>query len=168
MSIYSIEMISGLTPKNNSDFPLLRAHDVEVEDGVRLDDRLQFYCTSLPTASSAYFMRSAIHYNDGVSTPYICLYRERNGVGEYYWAQYNDVAPVPAESIRDLGDVQVTNLHDGDLLQYSSRDNKWINVSDAGSDIVCLTKEEYDALPSSKLTDGIAYFISDMDEGFNF
>lgn len=166
MSIYSIEMISGLTPKNNSDFPLVRAHDVEVEEGVRLDDRLQFYCTALPTPSSAYFMRSAIHYNNGVSTPYICLYRERNGVGEYYWAQYNDVAPIPAESLRDLGDVQLQNLQDGDTLQYSSRDNKWKNVQ--GGEFICLTKADYDALPASKLTNGVVYFISDMEEGFNF
>lgn len=167
MFVYSIEMISGLTPKNNADFPLIRAHDVEVDDGVRLDDRLIFYCTALPTANEDYFMRSALLYHEGVSTPYMCLYRERNGVGEYYWAQYNDVAPVPAESIRDLGDVQVQNLHDGDILQYDSSSNKWVNVSGSG-DFTCLTKAQYDALPNTKLTDGVLYFISDYEEGFNY
>jgi len=166
MSIYSIEMISGLTPKNNGEFPLIRAHDVEVEEGVRVDDRLPFYCTTLPTANERYFMRSAILYNEGKSTPYICLYKEENGVGEYYWAQYNDVAPVPAESLRDLGDVQIANLRDGDTLQYDSSSNKWKNIQ--GGEFCCLTKDEYDALPDSKLTNGVVYLISEYEDDFQF
>lgn len=166
MSIYSVELISGLTPKNNGNFPLVRAHDVEVEEGVRVDQRLPFYCTTLPTANAEYFMRTAVHYSEGTSTPYICLYRENNGVGEYYWAQYNDVAPIPAESLRDLGDVQIANLRDGDTLQYDSSSNKWKNVQ--GGEFCCLTKDEYDALPDSKLSNGVVYLISEYENDFNF
>lgn len=37
----SIEIISGLKPKNNGDFPLVEAHDIQVrEDGTRLDEVL--------------------------------------------------------------------------------------------------------------------------------
>lgn len=38
----SIELISGLKPKNDGDFPLVHAHDVQVdEDGTRLDEKLK-------------------------------------------------------------------------------------------------------------------------------
>lgn len=38
----SIEVISGFTPKNKQDFPLLDAHSIQVDEaGKRLDDRLQ-------------------------------------------------------------------------------------------------------------------------------
>lgn len=38
----SIDLIGGLRPKNNGAFPLLDAHDVQVEeDGTRLDEALQ-------------------------------------------------------------------------------------------------------------------------------
>lgn len=37
----SIELISGITPKNNGDFPLVNAHDVQINsDGQRLDEIL--------------------------------------------------------------------------------------------------------------------------------
>lgn len=37
----SIELISGLKPKNNGDFPLVNAPDVQVdEDGMRLPEML--------------------------------------------------------------------------------------------------------------------------------
>ena len=37
----SVTLISGLTPKNNGDFPLMEAHDVVVdESGTRLDEKL--------------------------------------------------------------------------------------------------------------------------------
>lgn len=39
---YSVDLISGLRPKNNADFPLVRAHDVQSrEDGTRLDAELE-------------------------------------------------------------------------------------------------------------------------------
>lgn len=38
----SIDLISGLRPKNNGSFPLLDAHDIQVEeDGTRLDEALK-------------------------------------------------------------------------------------------------------------------------------
>lgn len=38
---YSIDMASGLRPKGGRDFPLLKAHDIQVdEDGTRLDEKL--------------------------------------------------------------------------------------------------------------------------------
>lgn len=37
----SIELISGIKPKNNGDFTLAEAHDIQVrEDGTRLDEVL--------------------------------------------------------------------------------------------------------------------------------
>lgn len=38
--IGSIELASGLKPKNNNTFPLLRAIDVYVDDDTRLDAKL--------------------------------------------------------------------------------------------------------------------------------
>lgn len=37
----SIELVSGITPKNNGDFPLVNAHDVQTNsNGQRLDEAL--------------------------------------------------------------------------------------------------------------------------------
>lgn len=37
----SVELIGGLTPKNNGDFPLVSSHHVQVDDtGKRLDEKL--------------------------------------------------------------------------------------------------------------------------------
>lgn len=39
---FTVDLISGLRPKNNADFPLVKAHDVQVdEDGTRLDEVLK-------------------------------------------------------------------------------------------------------------------------------
>lgn len=35
---YGVELISGLTPKNGGDFPLIHAKDVEMSDGTRLSE----------------------------------------------------------------------------------------------------------------------------------
>ena len=35
---YSVELISGITPKNNGSFPIVHAKDVEMPDGTRLSD----------------------------------------------------------------------------------------------------------------------------------
>jgi hypothetical protein len=35
---YSVELISGLAPKNNGSFPIVHAKDVEMPDGTRLSD----------------------------------------------------------------------------------------------------------------------------------
>lgn len=38
----SVDLISGLRPKNNGDFPLMEAHDIVVdESGTRLDEKLE-------------------------------------------------------------------------------------------------------------------------------
>ena len=39
---YSIELASGISPKNNGDFPLIRARDVLMPDGRRLSDWTQY------------------------------------------------------------------------------------------------------------------------------
>jgi hypothetical protein len=35
---YSVELISGIAPKNNGSFPLVNAKDVEMPDGTRLSE----------------------------------------------------------------------------------------------------------------------------------
>ena len=35
---YSVELISGLAPKNNGSFPIVHAKDVEMPDGTRLSE----------------------------------------------------------------------------------------------------------------------------------
>lgn len=35
---YSVELISGITPKNSGSFPLIHAKDVEMPDGTRLSE----------------------------------------------------------------------------------------------------------------------------------
>ena len=35
---YSVELISGLSPKNNGSFPIIHAKDVEMPDGTRLSE----------------------------------------------------------------------------------------------------------------------------------
>lgn len=35
---YTVELISGITPKNNGSFPIVHAKDVEMPDGTRLSD----------------------------------------------------------------------------------------------------------------------------------
>ena len=35
---YGVELISGITPKNNGSFPIVHAKDVEMPDGTRLSD----------------------------------------------------------------------------------------------------------------------------------
>lgn len=35
---YSVELSSGLSPKNGGDFPLIKAKDVEMPDGTRLSE----------------------------------------------------------------------------------------------------------------------------------
>ena len=35
---YSVELVSGLAPKNDGAFPLIQAKDVEMPDGTRLSE----------------------------------------------------------------------------------------------------------------------------------
>lgn len=64
-----------------------------------------------------------------------------------------------ASALEDLTDVTITTPSDNQDLSYDSTSSKWINKTKQ----VSLTKAQYDALPSSKLTDGIQYFITDMN-----
>ena len=83
--------------------------------------------------------------------------------------------------LEDLGDVTITNPADGESLVYDADNDEWVNreIGGAVDDIVMngqsivsnkvarfqnyveLTQSEYDALPDSKLTDGILYCIKD-------
>ena len=89
-----------------------------------------------------------------------------------------------ASSFADLDDVDLTFLQDGEFPQYNSLTQKWENVtltkvndvkvngtSVVNSNLVAniksykeVTQAEYEALPDSKKSDGIAYFITDAVE----
>ena len=64
-----------------------------------------------------------------------------------------------ATSLAGLDDVTISSASNDQDLSYDSTSSKWVNKTHR----VELTKAEYDALPSSKLTDGIEYFITDME-----
>lgn len=64
-----------------------------------------------------------------------------------------------ATAIDDLTDVTITSVQDDQDLSYDSTSNKWINKTKQ----VSLTMSQYNALPDTKLTDGISYFITDMN-----
>ena len=90
--------------------------------------------------------------------------------------------PVPSD-LDDLSDVNVSSLSDGDVLKYNSTTQKWENGEAGGGNVddvqmngvsivdvnkvasfnnyVELTQAQYDALPASKLTDGVLYCIKD-------
>ena len=64
-----------------------------------------------------------------------------------------------------LDDVSLDNVQNGQVPKYNSQTQKWENADGGSSsaNIVELTQEEYDALPDSKLTDGVMYAIKDVD-----
>ncbi len=64
-----------------------------------------------------------------------------------------------ASALTDLTDVTITSVQDNQDLSYDSTSSKWINKTKQ----VSLTMSEYNALPDTKLTDGISYFITDMN-----
>lgn len=64
-----------------------------------------------------------------------------------------------ASVLEDLTDVVITSVQNNQDLSYDTTSSKWINKTKQ----VSLTKAQYDALPSSKLTDGIQYFITDLN-----
>ena len=89
-----------------------------------------------------------------------------------------------ASSLNDLTDVNITTAVDGQTLIYNATNQEWINSSTGGgsgnvddvqmngqsivtnkvasfNNYVELTQAQYDALPASKLTDGILYCIKD-------
>ena len=90
-----------------------------------------------------------------------------------------------SSSLAGLSDVDLTTPTDGQVLTYDGNSSKWVNANGGGGggDVMDvevngvsvvdgnkvakitsykeITQEQYDALPASKLTDGIAYFIKD-------
>lgn len=89
-----------------------------------------------------------------------------------------------SSSLAGLSDVDISAPADGQVLTYDNVNSKWVNANPSGGgDVVDVevngvsvvdgnkvakiisykevTQAQYDALPSSKLTDGIAYFIKD-------
>ena len=101
-------------------------------------------------------------------------------VDEYGVAQIT-MPSVPSD-IDDLSDVDVSSPSNGDVLKYNSTTNKWENGEAGGGNVddvvmngqsivqnkvasfknyVEITQSQYDALPASKLTDGILYCIKD-------
>ena len=96
--------------------------------------------------------------------------------GDGTWGEVSTVG-----DLDDLGDVNITDPTDGEALIYDATNDEWVNgeVGGAVDDVVMngqsivtnkvanfrnyveLTQSEYDALPASKLTDGILYCIKD-------
>ena len=64
-----------------------------------------------------------------------------------------------ASALADLDDVEITSPTDGQALLFDDSDDKWKNQTLQR----VLTKAEYDALPSSKLTDGVDYYLKDVN-----
>lgn len=152
MSYFSTDLITGLHPK--SDFPVLQSHYVEVEDdGRRLDQRLPFLCTSLPTASASNFMTTAILAQNNTTVPYICL--QINGA--YEWVEYADLinSGTGVNSLESLTDTQITNKKNQEILYYNSTDQKWENRLFVKK----VTATEY-AITDGKFTDNIIYFVT--------
>ena len=90
-----------------------------------------------------------------------------------------------SSSLAGLSDVNLTTPSDGQVLTYDSNSSKWVNANGGGGggDVMDVevngvsvvdgnkvakitsykevTQAQYNALPATKLTDGIAYFIKD-------
>ncbi len=50
----SIDLISGLRPKNNGDFPLMEAHDILVDDSnTRLDEKLSLIASNIEDTNNS-------------------------------------------------------------------------------------------------------------------
>jgi len=67
-----------------------------------------------------------------------------------------------SSTLAQLTDVNLTNLSDEQIIKYNSTTQKWENADAGGSDIVHLTKAEYDALPNTKLSDNKIYMLEDV------
>jgi len=152
MSYFSTDLITGLHPK--SDFPVLQSHYVEVEDdGRRLNQRLPFLCTSLPTASADYFMTTAILSQGDNTIPYICLIVE----GTYQWVLYSDLinGGTGVDSLESLSDTDISQKKNQDILYYDSSSNMWKNRLFSKR----VSATEY-ALVDNKYTDNVIYFVT--------
>lgn len=95
--------------------------------------------------------------------------------------------PSVPSSLDDLDDVDLTNISDGDTLVYDAQNQEFVPGTPSGSDNVDdvqvngtsvvdankvaqitsyeeVTQAEYDALPNSKNSNGIAYFIKNAGD----
>ena len=69
------------------------------------------------------------------------------------------------DTLGDIGDVDLVDLADGQQIHWDADTQKWVNAD--GVEFRTLTQAQYDALPNSKLTDGVFYYITDStDEEF--
>lgn len=89
-----------------------------------------------------------------------------------------------SSSLAGLSDVNISAPTDGQVLTYDNVNSEWVNANPSGGGDVMdvevngvsvvdlnkvakitsykeVTQAQYDALPATKLTDGIAYFIKD-------
>lgn len=77
-----------------------------------------------------------------------------------------------SSTLAGLTDVTLTSPTDGQVLTYDSTNNKWVNADGSTANIVELTQAEYDALPSSKLSDDIVYMAysngSRLDPAYSY
>ena len=82
------------------------------------------------------------------------------------------IAVSVAPTLSSLSDVTLTSPIDGQVLTYDSTNNKWVNADGSTANIVELTQAEYDALPSSKLSDDIVYMAysngSRLDPAYSY
>ena len=62
--IGSIELASGLKPKNNNNFPLLRAADVYIDDDTRLDAKLDSFNTKITQLENGDIMNKFLVWNN--------------------------------------------------------------------------------------------------------
>lgn len=62
-----------------------------------------------------------------------------------------------AEELNDLTDVTISTPTDNQVLNYDDNNNLWINKTITKE----VTQAQYDALPDTKLTDGVTYYITD-------
>lgn len=91
-----------------------------------------------------------------------------------------------SSNFADLDDVSFDNIQNGQVPKYNSTTQKWENANEAGGTVTDVkvngvsvlsngealitsykevTQAQYDALPNTKLSDGIAYFIKDSGGG---
>jgi hypothetical protein len=71
---------------------------------------------------------------------------------------YTNVLEIDSSSIASSVDITTTNTT---FTNTSLVTKQWV-LNNSSSDVIC-TQAEYNALPSSKLTDGISYYITDVN-----
>ena len=131
---------------NNSDIPTDYAKDTSV--------------TALYDSTATYELGDIVMYQKELyeCTTAIPVAEEWDST---HWTKTDIFSQMPSGggALSALSDVDLTNPSDNQDLVYSTTLGKWINKTKT----VTLTKAQYDLLPSSKLTDGIMYYITDLD-----